>query len=160
MDSRSQSVRQVSTHSRPKAAGHFINAFRVCAFGFNTQPPEGGWAKSQTKKKGDSVSTHSRPKAAGACLQDDLIVDVFQHTAARRRLGGGPSFLCQNMRCFNTQPPEGGWDEFLNIKAVSAVSTHSRPKAAGFNLFSWLFKISGFNTQPPEGGWRQHLLQT
>ena len=33
----------VSTHSRPKAAGHaeIINQFQLN--GFNTQPPEGGW---------------------------------------------------------------------------------------------------------------------
>ena len=33
---------------------------------------------------------------------------MFQHTAARRRLGvyGLTAFF---MCCFNTQPPEGGW---------------------------------------------------
>ena len=33
----------VSTHSRPKAAGHavIINQFQFNSF--NTQPPEGGW---------------------------------------------------------------------------------------------------------------------
>ena len=35
----------------------------------------------------------------------------------------------------------------------SCVSTHSRPKAAGLNLFPVISRISGFNTQPPEGGW-------
>ena len=34
-------------------------------------------------------------------------------------------------RCFNTQPPEGGWDVFNALEAHSIVSTHSRPKAAG-----------------------------
>ena len=33
--------------------------------------------------------------------------------------------------CFNTQPPEGGWD--------------------GFKRRRW--QVIGFNTQPPEGGW-------
>ena len=55
--------------------------------GFNTQPPEGGWAVSDLAKKVDKVSTHSRPKAAGKSSKSDV-----------RR-------LC----CFNTQPPEGGW---------------------------------------------------
>ena len=34
-------------------------------------------------------------------------------------------------RCFNTQPPEGGW-----------VEAERRP-----------VDVSSFNTQPPEGGW-------
>ena len=54
------------------------------------------------------VSTHSRPKAAGA-------------------VGHGADFV----RCFNTQPPEGGWGQ----------KQASRPA------------ITSFNTQPPEGGW-------
>ena len=37
--------------------------------------------------------------------------------------------------CFNTQPPEGGWILLICIgMAFAHVSTHSRPKAAGFNL--------------------------
>ena len=37
----------------------------------------------------------------------------------------------QNLICFNTQPPEGGWQN---------------PKSEGCGKNS-------FNTQPPEGGW-------
>ncbi len=33
----------VSTHSRPKAAGHPAILETHLWFGFNTQPPEGGW---------------------------------------------------------------------------------------------------------------------
>ena len=32
---------------------------------------------------------------------------------------------------FNSQPPEGGWDGRLIAVVLIAVSTHSRPKAAG-----------------------------
>ena len=39
------------------------------------------------------------------------------------------------MRCFNTQPPEGGWSETTDK----------------------VFPDPGFNTQPPEGGWRISL---
>ena len=80
-------------------------------------------------------------------------LELFQHTAARRRLGHQPTFPTVD-RSFNTQPPEGGWDE-LRAKSAAAtvfqhtaarrrlgkniigrygkavVSTHSRPKAAG-----------------------------
>ena len=56
---------------------------------------------------------------------------MFQHTAARRRLGRKGS--CSDFRL--------------------PVSTHSRPKAAGIRLgYSCLFSLC-FNTQPPEGGW-------
>ena len=76
----------------------------------------------------------------------------FQHTAARRRLGLA-SCLSVFVRCFNTQPPEGGWP-FLTAHTIRSlpVSTHSRPKAAGFIQAAFVF-TGGFNTQPPEGGW-------
>ena len=122
------------------------------------------------------VSTHSRPKAAGKPRQWSAFQVLFQHTAARRRLvaiqamGGVIYHLFQHTaarrrldgndtsrecrRCFNTQPPEGGWvrqcttafqpllfqhtaaRRRLVIAAIIStqhisVSTHSRPKAAG-----------------------------
>ena len=56
-----------------------------------------------------AVSTHSRPKAAG-----------------RTGAGRHPA-----QRGFNTQPPEGGWQ----------------------NQYRTGKNAAGFNTQPPEGGW-------
>ena len=52
--------------------------------GFNTQPPEGGWAHEFRKCAIEcDVSTHSRLKAAGvAKIFKSRWVDVFQHTAA------------------------------------------------------------------------------
>ena len=78
---------------------------------FNTQPPEGGWAEEVFGFGIYKVSTHSRPKAAGEeAIEDDHYYTrfntqppeggwhyfqflhfhqhLFQHTAARRRLGG------------------------------------------------------------------------
>ena len=55
----------------------------------------------------------------------------FQHTAARRRLEWHDS--------------NGNW--------ASLVSTHSRPKAAGFLYIKYSLSLICFNTQPPEGGW-------
>ena len=77
----------VSTHSRPKAAGVSKQSYVYGIFGFNTQPPEGGWI---------------------FVMHIQAILLLFQHTAARRRLG------CRNhtghrLHGFNTQPPEGGW---------------------------------------------------
>ena len=37
----------------------------VAWVGFNTQPPEGGWAAYDPQYEWGYVSTHSRPKAAG-----------------------------------------------------------------------------------------------
>ena len=58
---------------------------------------------------------------------------LFQHTAARRRLG--PKHLqassANQLFCFNTQPPEGGWLFTKRFRESHRVSTHSRPKAAG-----------------------------
>ena len=77
-------------------------------------------------------------------------------------------------RGFNTQPPEGGWYQRGLSLIRPSVSTHSRPKAAGYNgngknrlvlfqhtaarrrlvylMYSFQYK-NCFNTQPPEGGW-------
>ena len=100
----------VSTHSRPKAAGKRHAPLLRQLDGFNTQPPEGGWAQWLTGPcPAPMVSTHSRPKAAGNVMTLFTRLTKFQHTAARRRL------VCE--------PPES--------QRQKAVSTHSRPKAAG-----------------------------
>ena len=64
----------VSTHSRPKAAGRMRVALPFTSAGFNTQPPEGGWATATRKTSTLTVSTHSRPKAAGR----RQILEVFK----------------------------------------------------------------------------------
>ena len=63
-------------------------------------------------------------------------VEKFQHTAARRRLDTVNKALQQKL----------------------AVSTHSRPKAAGPSANCRTAEHSGFNTQPPEGGWLNPYL--
>ena len=118
---------------------------------FNTQPPEGGCKAQYRAKPPTVVSTHSRPKAAvgkfgygrGRFLfqhtaarrrlvvleEDEPSGMVFQHTAARRRLlWRGRVF--GNVKCFNTQPPEGGCRNNGKVIASFYVSTHSRLKAA------------------------------
>ena len=58
-------------------------------------------------------------------------MSLFQHAAARRRLGRVQTG--SRVRTgFNTQPPEGGWDLSNDrILQMFLVSTRSRPKAAG-----------------------------
>ena len=123
---------------------------------FNTQPPEGGWVFRLLINMRFFVSTHSRPKAAGLYILDFIYAClVFQHTAARRRLGR-PSAPCRfGIVCFNTQPPEGGWISPTAVQTMYDVSTHSRPKAAGPLQQSFIDVNERFNTQPPEGGWRK-----
>ena len=74
---------RVSTHSRLKAAGIAGREQLDAAFGFNTQPPEGGWVARPCVSVKSMVSTHSRLKAAGFTLTILLAgIDWFQHTAA------------------------------------------------------------------------------
>ena len=40
----------------------------------------------------------------------------------------------------------------------NTVSTHSRPKAAGYLSAGGYRDANGFNTQPPEGGWPARYL--
>ena len=61
----------------------------------------------------------------------------------------------REFRSFNTQPPEGGWVLLTSLSVeLSAVSTHSRLKAAGYSATGRPSRIRCFNTQPPEGGWK------
>ena len=122
----------VSTHSRPKAAGLWQeNKAAILVVSTHSRPKAAGQQQCTTYPL-TWVSTHSRPKAAGTEIVKLLKGGkVFQHTAARRRLGHLPDpgrALCAR---FNTQPPEGGWT------------------AAKYRLMSH----GCFNTQPPEGGW-------
>ena len=98
----------VSTHSRPKAAA-----------------PE---LKSVVSWIG--VSTHSRPKAAAQNLNlytPFILVSTHSRPkAAACHAGNTFAFFA----CFNTQPPEGGCNQFFYQIPVFKVSTHSRPKAA------------------------------
>ena len=127
----------VSTHSRPKAAGG--SAFPkngLCRF--NTQPPEGGWPKKRRGRDWLYRCFNTQPPEGGwsTILSGGCDEEVFQHTAARRRLALIYSFAT----------------------LVFDVSTHSRPKAAAQqNLHNSQWRFS-FNTQPPEGGWLMKLL--
>ena len=98
----------VSTHSRPKAAAN----------------------RCKSKTLIWRVSTHSRPKAAAHSAMDVSPENLFQHTAARRRLLKIGKLSC----------------------VANNVSTHSRPKAAAKIQKLVLTTSKCFNTQPPEGG--------
>ena len=104
------SLATVSTHSRPKAAGGYRNVQGNFLTGFNTQPPEGGWF---------------------CFIRFILIFDLFQHTAARRRLE----------------------TVFLTVCSWLIVSTHSRPKAAGIHIVCRLdFIVVSTHSRPKAAG--------
>ena len=101
---------QVSTHSRPKAAGLMASsAIRVNPF-----------QHTAVRRRLDTVaigirnhfgvSTHSRPKAAGSALRPRASQDIQVSTHSRPKAAGVLHFL---------------------RKMILLVSTHSRPKAAG-----------------------------
>ena len=122
----------VSTHSRPKAAGANPESRSDVSEGFNTQPPEGGWV----------------------C---HLILinknEMFQHTAARRRLVYG-WFQDMGKPIVSTHSrPKAAGDKIRCSEFEIVVSTHSRPKAAGTPSRAHRLGKFSFNTQPPEGGW-------
>ena len=77
------------------------------------------------------VSTHSRPKAAAmGCLLGAGGSVVSTHSRPKAAAWRALSHQ-RNLRCFNTQPPEGGCIfTRLGVAGNHAVSTHSRPKAA------------------------------
>ena len=78
----------VSTHSRLKAAGSDEALIQSLNNGFNTQPPEGGWAASQRPAPLTSVvSTHSRLKAAGKKYLTNLAMTTVS-THSRLKAAG------------------------------------------------------------------------
>ena len=127
----SVTARDVSTHSRPKAAGttgRLINQpkrFQHTAARRRLANPLSGVLASVLFQH-----TAARRRLA-ICTVLVVAGWVFQHTAARRRLACCWQRGCYAWRGFNTQPPEGGWK--FNGKTFQ--------------------NLPCFNTQPPEGGW-------
>ena len=79
---------------------------------------------------------------------------LFQHTAARRRLG---NLIARFRACrysFNTQPPEGGWHWEMQHGKPHTSRFNTQPPEGGWVTISVNPCIYySFNTQPPEGGW-------
>ena len=123
----------VSTHSRPKAAAPPSLAWLINQPCFNTQPPEGGCLHM-----------------AGEYASNEL----FQHTAARRRLPSLAPFALKDVAVSTHSRPKAAADRYRPAYGRVLVSTHSRPKAAARRHGCPAVGRHGFNTQPPEGGCR------
>ena len=127
--------------------------------GFNSQPPEGGWMAKRcwrnavltfqltaarrrlagwrgSRHWACRVSTHSRPKAAGQFDGMEFEQDAVSTHSRPKAAGNRRAADCLSWHGFNSQPPEGGWEQAVgkqNMRHI--VSTHSRPKAAGGMLW-------------------------
>ena len=99
-------------NSQPREGGWVLSTYCTnTALCFNSQPPEGGW--TQIHAVGfHALRFNSQPPEGGWVpgKQTAIAQSVFQLTAARRRL--------DNFSCL--------------INGTAWVSTHSRPKAAGY----------------------------
>ena len=170
----------VSTHSRPKAAGRCVlQRRRLAAVSTHSRPKAAGRFLLDAYNK-SGVSTHSRPKAAGGMYSGiGFVLTVSTHSrpkAAGRCASSDAGFKF----CFNSQPPEGGWasleqrrmtnstfqltaarrrlvEQISVVRLSITVSTHSRPKAAGCKKQNVLKPSKSFNSQPPEGGWKSEI---
>ena len=120
---------QVSTHSRPKAAGRRSDGLCPCV-SFNTQPPEGGCFAVLAFYITPVVSTHSRPKAAEPVIRCVADTEMFQHTAARRRLPRTSILLSWYGNVSTHSRPKAAGPGYPSFSRKCRVSTHSRPKAA------------------------------
>ena len=143
---------------------------------FNTQPPEGGWKTNHLSLIRLSSFNTQPPEGGWWRKYHTPNFNLrFQHTAARRRLGGSSAGRGIYSIWFQHTAARRRLDELLAwLSKYRAVSTHSRPKAAGenaaavgqYSLFQHTaarrrlvsqiahpLAIQRFNTQPPEGGW-------
>ena len=122
----------VSTRSHAKAAGrlkllqaHLFPAFQLTAARRRLDMACG---IDKAEREFQLTAARRRLEISPACTSPSV---VFQLTAARRRLGIRPA-TSRPCRCFNSQPPEGGWPaQMPEVFFQIIVSTHSRPKAAG-----------------------------
>ena len=106
-------------------------------FGFNTQPPEGGWASCCAIKERCKKFQHTAARRRlGINSQSSLSIGKFQHTAARRRLefSHRRGFIIKQVST-HSRPKAAGARVHWFIQGPH-VSTHSRPKAAGASLKS------------------------
>ena len=137
----------VSTHSRLKAAGNLFNNHKFIFFGFNTQPPEGGWPAPTGNTGGSPDGFNTQPPEGGWADVGDLkMCDARVSTHSRLKAAGTHiGKIGIHVSCFNTQPPEGGWAmQAAKPFIVVMVSTHSRLKAAGVEKYKGIppYKVS------------------
>ena len=104
----------VSTHSRPKAAGILIIKLMFMILKFQHTAARRRLGMLLQTNKRVVLFQHTAARRRLAIYQMKTVrITPFQHTAARRRLGNS---YCLSLAAnsFNTQPPEGGWIRLLS----------------------------------------------
>ncbi|EFE50022.1 hypothetical protein NEIELOOT_01276 [Neisseria elongata subsp. glycolytica ATCC 29315] len=97
--------------------------------GFNTQPPEGGWKNGGHPKPANRGFNTQPPEGGCKTLNADVYEQVFQYTAARRRLA--KSHLIEQAKQVSIHSRPKAAVEQQECRSVGRkVSIHSRPKAA------------------------------
>ena len=136
----SSQLSDVSTHSRPKAAG-LGDLMEWSNGGVSTHSrPKAAGNKSINRFKDFIVSTHSRPKAAGISTSLTNKTKGFQHTAARRRLVEFSTTINHRSHVSTHSRPKAAGAKGIKMQWKKLVSTHSRPKAAGAKFNEQLHK--------------------
>ena len=138
----------------PEGGWPCIKPARPCVKSFNTQPPEGGWARPVVRFKPKWSFNTQPPEGGWAALRLPTCIFLrFQHTAARRRLAAKDRLKSVYIEFQHTAARRRLGAVVLARRIQWPVSTHSRPKAAGYREENAINQIKRFNTQPPEGGW-------
>ena len=169
-------------NTQPPEGGWFPRTGRsTTTRSFNTQPPEGGWNDKTAQNPIKNGFQHTAARRRLAAIPEIARRPLpFQHTAARRRLvvfkvprfrrtgvsthsrpkAAGLASLpfAASCRCFNTQPPEGGWGyAILFLQRMTCFNT--QPPEGGWPTSQIRSRLpAGFNTQPPEGGWDRPIV--
>ena len=116
--------REVSTRSRPKAAGN--RQSRGCGgYRFQHAAARRRLVCDKLNEAFCIVFQHAAARRRLDLSKEQADpVTAFQHAAARRRLA-----LCQrysrNQNSFNTQPPEGGWENNMNARFTATLFQHA-----------------------------------
>ena len=80
-------------------------------------------------------------------------MDMFQHTAARRRLGPAPCRLSSDLR-FQHAAARRRLERLFLRSALRDMFQHAAARRRlGSGNHNTIFHNHSFNTQPPEGGW-------
>ena len=104
---------------------------------FNTQPPEGGWMTYYETSRPDWGFNTQPPEGGWGIYDTTLNLDhLFQHTAARRRLDDRSVRPINRSEVSTHSRPKAAGYIFSCLVDHFGVSTHSRPKAAGFSKWS------------------------
>ena len=120
----------VSTHSRPKAAGLRRKRQSLWIFGFNTQPPEGGWQIPRGNQKAWQCF-NTQPPEGGWVEYTTTKILLWVSTHSRPKAAGPPSISALLKLPVSTHSrPKAAGNAARAMPSSAGVSTHSRPKAA------------------------------